>query len=178
MKIWKSLNIAIWNVRGLLEAGKLAIVEKEIRNHSIVGLAKTHWKGLGLFKSRNNIIFSSGTEGTSRNSVTIEVNMILEKSNARPVNLNIVQVYFPTKDARDEEVENAIHNKNSYWRLPNRETPMIIGDYKAKIGRELGDEHLRKVIGKYGLGERNTMGERLLLFRTENNFFITNTAGC
>ncbi|XP_060518459.1 uncharacterized protein LOC132697181 [Cylas formicarius] len=52
---------------------------------------------------------------------------------------------------------------------------MLIGDYNAKVGREPGDEHLNKIIGKYGLGKRNVRGERLLQFCTENNFFITNT---
>lgn len=193
MNIWKSLNIATWNVRGLLETGKLAIVEKEISSHSIVGLAETHWKGSGHFISRNNnIIFYSGTENTSRNGVAIVISRTLENSiteyravsdriilvrfNARPVNLNIVQVYFPTSEASDDEVDDCYSQLEQLLEtLPNREITMLIGDYNAKIGREPGDEYLRKVIGKYGLGKRNARGERLLQFCTENNFFIANT---
>ncbi|KAH1010567.1 hypothetical protein HUJ05_004842 [Dendroctonus ponderosae] len=67
-------------------------------------------------------------------------------------NLNIAQVYFPTSEAPDDEIEERY--SQLLETLPNRETTMIIGDYNAIVGREVGDEHIRKVIDKYGLGER------------------------
>ncbi|KAH1023820.1 hypothetical protein HUJ05_003419 [Dendroctonus ponderosae] len=181
MNIWKSLNIATWNVRRLLEAGKLAIVEKEISRHStsIVGLAENHGKGSGHFMSRNYIIFYSGTGDTSRKEAAIVVNrtlgnsmteyravrdrIILVRFNAHPVNLNIVQVYFPTSEALDDEIEERYSELEQLLETqPNRETTMIIGDYNAKLERVPGDKHLLKVIGKYSLGDRHTRGERSL----------------
>lgn len=51
------------------------------------------------------------------------------------------------------------------------ELTIIIGDFNVKVRR--GEKGT--MIGKYGLGERNLRGDRLVQFCDENNLFITNT---
>lgn len=190
INIWKTLNIGTWNVRGLIQTGKLAIVEKEVSNYPIVGLSETHWRGSGHFETRNkNIVFYSGNEDSTRNGVGIIVNKKLEHAireyraindriimirlRSNPTNINIIQVYLPTTDARDENVDEMYSQLEQLLdTLPNREITMIIGDYNAKVGN---DAEGKRVTGKYGLGTRNARGERLLQFCTENDFFISNT---
>lgn len=47
----------------------------------------------------------------------------------------------------------------------------IMGDFNAKVGE--GDEP--GIVGKFGLGERNEAGDRLMQFCQENNLQIANT---
>lgn len=54
------------------------------------------------------------------------------------------------------------------------ELSIIQGDFKAKGGRiQVGE-----VVGKWGLGERNVRGVRLVQFCQEENFKISNTSFC
>lgn len=52
---------------------------------------------------------------------------------------------------------------------------MIIGDFNAKVGTTVLDVGLRNIVGHYGLGCRNSRGERLIQFAADNNFTIMNT---
>jgi hypothetical protein len=49
-----SKRIATWNVCGLLQSGKLAVIEKEMNLHKldILGLSETHWRGCGFCDTR------------------------------------------------------------------------------------------------------------------------------
>lgn len=47
-----------------------------------------------------------------------------------------------------------------------------MGDFNAKVGRNLSQA---KEVGKYGLGETNERGERLIEFAMGNNLYIANT---
>ncbi|XP_050343811.1 craniofacial development protein 2-like [Nymphalis io] len=69
---------------------------------------------------------------------------------ASPTPLNIIQVYAPTSAAKDEDVESFYNDiESSIAKIPNS--------------------------SKYGLGERNARGERLLQFAADNNLTIINT---
>jgi hypothetical protein len=46
-----------------------------------------------------------------------------------------------------------------------------MGDFNAKVGEAQSSKHM----GKYGLGERNEAGERLIEFCESNELRITNT---
>lgn len=86
--------------------------------------------------------------------------------------LNIIQVYAPTNDKPDQEIEEFYNKIDEVMRLTKEgEITIIIGDFNAKIGRGVeGDS-----IGAYGLGERNGRGDRLVQFCVENNLLIANT---
>ena len=55
--------------------------------------------------------------------------------------------------------------------VKSTEVLIIMGDFNAKVGRgKEGD-----IVGKFGLGERNDRGERLIQFCVENDLMVANT---
>lgn len=194
IRLRNTIRIGTWNARGLLETGKLRIVENECKRNKIdiVGLCETHWKGSGHFDTENNRVYFSGNDSSSFSGVAIAIpkklsNAVLGynpvsdrimtiKIDAAPMALNIVQVYAPTGNANENEVED-FYNKleTTMSSIPNREMLILLGDFNAKIGKTSDDAQLRNVIGKYGLGDRNIRGERLIQFAADNNLTIMNS---
>ena len=187
----KSLDIATWNVQGLLQTGKLHITEKELvkQNIDICGIAETHWKGEGHFQTEDHAIYISGAEQTGRNGVAIAIRKSLIKYvyeyhpvndrlivltlETAPTRLHIVQVYMPTTEASDEEIDRTYSEiEKAISKIPGKEPIIIMGDFNAKIGKTTDHD---SSIGKFGLGERNSRGERLADFAVENNMAIANT---
>lgn len=70
-------------------------------------------------------------------------------------NLNIIQIYAPTNDKPDQEIEE-FYNKIEVMQLTKKgEITMIIGDFNSKVGRGAeGDS-----IEAYGIGERSSRGQ-------------------
>ncbi|XP_071576849.1 uncharacterized protein [Temnothorax nylanderi] len=171
-------------------AGKLANVEAEMSrlNIDILGLSEVRWPGSGMQKTSNGVIYYSGGSATNhRYGTAILVNNIVAESVAEfiPLNdrvmmlklqtshraLNVIQVYAPTNDKTDAEMEDFYSKIEEAMRLTKRgELTMVIGDFNAKVGSGAED-----TVGQYGLGERNTRGDRLVQFCAENNLLITNT---
>ncbi|XP_071581578.1 craniofacial development protein 2-like [Temnothorax nylanderi] len=171
-------------------AGKLANVEAEMSrlNIDILGLSEVRWPGSGMQKTSNGVIYYSGGSDTNhRYGTAILVNNIVAESVAEfiPLNdrvmmlklqtshraLNVIQVYAPTNDKTDAEMEDFYSKIEEAMRLTKRgELTMVIGDFNAKVGSGAED-----TVGQYGLGERNTRGDRLVQFCAENNLLITNT---
>lgn len=60
-------------------------------------------------------------------------------------------------------------------KIPSREILIILGDFNEKIGSTKDDTHIGSTVGRYGIGQRNDRGERLLNFCIDNNLTITNT---
>ena len=54
---------------------------------------------------------------------------------------------------------------------PKKDVLFIIGDWNAKVG----SEEIPRVMGKFGLGEQNEAGQRLVEFFQENTLVIGNT---
>lgn len=50
-----------------------------------------------------------------------------------------------------------------------------MGDFNAKVGSTANDDHIRKTLGKYGLGERNDRGSRMIQFAIDWKLSIANT---
>lgn len=188
-------NIGTWNVRGMLQAGKTHIIEKELQrcNIPIAGISETHWRGKGHFNtSMDNTIIFSGNENNSNHGVAFILSSGVSKSimgyeavNHRiltlklyssPVALNIIQVYAPTSVSPEDEIDEFYTVlERTIDKIPNREILIILGDFNAKIGSTKDDTHIRNIVGRYGIGQRNERGARLLNFCIDNNFTITNT---
>ena len=93
------------------------------------------------------------------------------KIRGKPFNINIIQVYAPTHDHGDEEVE-AFYEKieNVIQRIKSGEVTCIMVDFNANVGTKL-----ENTVGRYGLGDTNKRGERLVEFCQQHNLVITNT---
>ncbi|PZC74827.1 hypothetical protein B5X24_HaOG207140 [Helicoverpa armigera] len=187
--------VATWNVRGLLKTGKLNIVEKEMRqyNISILGLGETHMRGAGHFNTDDgSTMYFSGAVGESINGVgfivpptinkyvtgynTVSDRIITLRLNAKPMPLNIVQIYAPTAQSSPESIDEFYATlEATITAIPKREMLVIMGDWNAKIGDTSADDHMRNVVGKYGLGVRNQRGERLLDFCITRELAVHNT---
>ncbi|XP_066271905.1 craniofacial development protein 2-like [Branchiostoma lanceolatum] len=86
---------------------------------------------------------------------------------------NTVQVYAPTADAPDEEIE-AFYDQLQQILLecPSQDMVMAAGDFNAKVGAGRDE---REVCGPFGLETANERGERLVEFCQDNGMYITNT---
>jgi len=93
---------------------------------------------------------------------------------ASPFNISFIQVYAPTHDAEDEEIEDFYRAiQETMEECPSQDIVMIVGDFNAKVG---ADSTNNEVCGRYGLGTANERGERLLDFCHDQGLYIANTA--
>ena len=90
----------------------------------------------------------------------------------KPFNITIIQVYAPTSNAEEAEVERFYEDLQDLLELtPKKDVLFIIGDWNAKVG----SQETPGVTGKFGLGIQNEAGQRLIEFCQENALVIANT---
>ena len=98
--------------------------------------------------------------------------MISARFQGKPFNITVIQVYAPTSNAEEAEVEQFCEDLQDLLELiPKKDVVFIIGDWNAKVG----SQETPVVIGKFGLGIRNEAGQRLIEFCQENALVIKNT---
>ena len=98
--------------------------------------------------------------------------MISVRFQAKQFNITVIQVYTPTSNAEEAEVEWFCEDLQDLLKLtPKKDVFFIIGDWNAKVGCQ----EIPGVTGKYGLGIRNEAGKRLIEFCQENALVIANT---
>ena len=89
----------------------------------------------------------------------------------RPFNITVIEVYAPTTNAKEAEVEQFYEDLQDLLELtPEEDVLFIIGDWNAKVG----SQEIPEVTGKFGLGIQNEAGQRLTEFCQENILVITN----
>ena len=90
----------------------------------------------------------------------------------KPFNITVVQVYAPTRNAEEAEVEWFYEDLQDLLELtPQKDVLFIIGDWNAKVG----SQETPGVTGKFDLGVQNEAGQRLIEFYQENTLVIANT---
>ena len=90
----------------------------------------------------------------------------------KPFNITVVQVYAPTSNAEEAEVEWFYEDLQDLFELtPKKDVLFIIGDWNAKVG----SQETPGVTGKFGLGIRKETWQRLIEFCQENALVIANT---
>ena len=90
----------------------------------------------------------------------------------KPFNITVIQVYAPTSNAEEAELEQFYKDLQDLLELtPKKDVLFITGNWKAKVG----SQETPGVTGKFGLGIRNEAGQRLIEFCQENALVITNT---
>ena len=98
--------------------------------------------------------------------------MISVRFQGKPFNIMVIQVYAPTSNAEEAEVERFYEDLQALLELtPKKDALFIIGDWNAKVG----SQETPGVTGKFGLGMWNEAGQRLIEFCQENALVIANT---
>ena len=90
----------------------------------------------------------------------------------KPFNIIVIQVYAPTSNAEEVEVEQFYEDLQDLAELtPKKDVPIIIGDWNTKVR----SQEIPGVTGDFGLGVQNEAGQRLTEFCQENALVIANT---
>ena len=90
----------------------------------------------------------------------------------KPFNITVIQVYAPTSNAEEAEVEWFYEDLQDFLELtPRKNVLFIIGDWNAKVGTQENPG----VTGKFGLGIWSEAGQRVIEFCQENALVIANT---
>ena len=106
-----------------MNQGKLEVIKQEMArvNVNILGISEMKWTGMGEFNSDDHYIYNCGQESLRRNGVAIMVNnrvrnavlgrnlknnrMISVRFQGKSFNITVIQVYAPTSNAEEAEVE-------------------------------------------------------------------------
>ena len=98
--------------------------------------------------------------------------MISCRFQGKPFSITVIQVYAPTNNAEEAEVERFYEDLQDLVELtPKKDVFFILGDWNAKVG----NQEISGVTGKFGLGIQNEAGQRLIEFCQENAPVIANT---
>ena len=91
----------------------------------------------------------------------------------KPFNITMIQVYAPTSNAEEAEVERFYEDLQDLIELTPKKKDVFfnIGDWNTKVG----SQEAPGVMGKFGLGIQNEAGKRLIEFCQENALVIANT---
>ena len=143
---------------------------------------------MGEFNSDDHYIYYCGQESLRRNGVAIIVNkrvrnavlgcnlkidrMISVCFQGKAFNIMVIQVYAPTSNDEEAEVERFYEDLQDLLELtPPKDVLFIIGDWNAKGG----SQETPGITGKIGLGIWNEAGQRLIEFCQENALVRANT---
>ena len=98
--------------------------------------------------------------------------MISVRFQGKPFNITVIQVYAPTSNTEETEVEWFYEDLQDLLKLiAKKDVLFIIGDWNAKVG----SQETLGVTGKFGLGVQNEVGQMLIEFCQENALVIANT---
>ena len=87
--------------------------------------------------------------------------MISVRLQGKPFNITVIQVYAPTSNAEETEVERFYEDLQDLLELTHKKGVLFItGDWNAKVG----SQETPGVTGKFGLGIRNEGGQRVIDF--------------
>ena len=142
----------------------------------------------GIFNSDDHYIYHCGQESLRRNGVAIMANkrvrnavlgcnlkndrMISVHLQGKLLSITVIQVYAPTSNAEEAEVEPFCADLQDLLELtPKKDVLFIIGDWNARVG----SQETPGVTGKFGLGIQNEAGQRLIELCQENALVIANT---
>ena len=153
---------------------------------SILGVSEVRWKGQGEIQSGDHTVYYSGGERAERFIAIVVhksvVRGIVKKTacndrvtarKAEPVNILIMQVYTPTSEHKDDEVEKLYDTMEEIFEEDGKgyTNNIITGDWNSTVG----DESYWNIVGLHGLGKQNQMGQMLIDFRERKVLTVTNT---
>ena len=133
-----------------MNRGKLEVVKQMTRvNVDILEISELKWTGMGEFNSDDHYIYYCCQESLRRNGVAIIVNkkvrnavlgcnlkndwMISVRFQGKSFNIIVIQVYAPTHNAEEAEVEWFYEDLQDFIQLtPKKDVLFITGDCNAK----------------------------------------------
>ena len=127
-----------------MNQGKLEVVKQEMAraNVDILGISELKWTGTDEFNSDGHCIYYCGQESLSRNGVTIMVNKSVQNAvlgcnlknermisihfQGKPFNITVIQVYAPTSNAEEAEVERFYEDLQDLLELTSKKDVLFI----------------------------------------------------
>ena len=113
-------------------------------NTDILGISELKWTEMGEFNSDDHYIYSCGQESLKRNGVALILNkrvqyavlgcnlkkdrMISVHSQDKTFNIRVIQVYAPTTNAKETEVEWFYDDLQDFLELTPKSVLFIRGD--------------------------------------------------
>ena len=190
-----TIHLCTYNVRTMKNDEKIESLLEELANFKwdVIGLSETKREGQGLVEIKGGSwLYNCGKTENNKNAKGMGflingkfknyVKEIKSYSNrviamnvqlSRNQNLCIIQVYAPTTDYEDLEVEEVYEDVDKAIKENKGKYTIVMGDFNAKIGKHKAGEE--EVMGCFGIGERNRRGEMLVEFATEQKLVIANS---
>lgn len=186
----EQVTVGTWNVRTLWATGQLELLKNEMGRYKydILGLAEMRWTGSGEINGCE--VIWSGEEKEHKRGVgfllsarakaallgyrPVDSRIIVARFSGQSLNMSVIQVYAPTADSTEDDIEVFYEKLESTLReIPKKDIRIIVGDWNAKIGKD--NTGWEDIMLSYGYGERNERGERLLEFALKHDMLICNT---
>ena len=118
-------------------------------NLDSLGISKLKWTGMGEFNSDEYYIYFCGQDSLRTNGVAIIVNkrlrnavlgynlknnrMISVRFQGKPFNITVIQIYAPTSNAEEAEVDQFYEDLQDLLDLtPKKDVLFVIGDWIEK----------------------------------------------
>jgi len=185
-----SYKIGTCSVRTLNQGSKLENLKMEMQKNdvSVLGVSEVWWKGQGEIRNGDYTVYYSGGERAER-GVAIMVHksivrsvvkkivcsdrIIALKLKTEPVSILIMQVYMPTLEYEDDEVEKLHDTIEEILEEDGKgdTNNIILGDCNSVVR----DEPYQNIVGSRGLGRWNHRGQMLIDFCERNGLIVTNT---
>ena len=138
-----------------MNQGKLEVVKQEMArvNINILGIRRLKWTGMGGFNLDDHYTYYCRQESLRRNGAAITVNnrvqnaglgcnlkndrMISVSFQGKPFTVTVIQVYAPTSNAEEAEVEWFYEDIQDLLELiPPKYGFFIIGGWNASVGTQ------------------------------------------
>ena len=184
--------IATWNVRSLFQSGASRVLEDELERYSIqiAAIQEIRWKTTEYIELKKYVLINSGNrknefgtgfmihkdiKGSIIDYKLVNERICILRMRSRFFNTSYISVHAP-HEKKEEIVKDEFYEQleREYNSLPQNDVKIIIGDFNAKVGREM---HHRTVTGghsKHELSDEN--GLRLVDFAAGRNLKICSTA--
>jgi len=186
------MKVGSWNVRTMLQAGKMAEIADELMKYNldITALQEIRWKGYERIRKPRYILLYSGAETQGEQGVGFTIKRSMEHSiiGFEPINsrlckirikgkfynTTVVNVYAPTENAKDEQKEQFYEDLNRCCdQVPKHDALLIVGDFNARIGKEIANQ---SVVGQHTIHEvTSENGLILCQFAEVNELLISST---
>ena len=89
----------------------------------------------------------------------------------KPFNITVIEVYAPTNNAEEAEVDQFYEDLQDLLELISpKDVLFITGDWNAKVG----SQEIPRITGKFGLGGQNKAGQRLNSFAKRMHWYKGN----